>query len=183
MRGISRTMLRTCAGLAVAAGLVAGGAGVASAATVTPAAHTTTTTATNFGLRCNPWTREHWNLNGRNHVEAVYLGQTYTYKVTFRQFGSCLTGTLTDPYFPVTGPVFGTINRNHVTFTFRYPSGSVQGTRTFTGTINRWGFVSGTWSETGSENGTGTFTLARHANFACPWWDRWNRNSACRVFP
>ena len=93
MRGISRTVLRTCAGLAVAAGLVAGGAGVASAATVTPAAHTTTT---NFGHGCNPWQREHWNLNGRNKVEAVYLGTTYTYKVTFRQFGSCLTGTLTD---------------------------------------------------------------------------------------
>jgi hypothetical protein len=182
MRGISRTVLRTCAGLAVAAGLVAGGAGVASAATVTPAAHTTTTT-NNFGLRCNPGAREHWNLNGRNHVEAVYLGTTYTYSVTFKQFGSCLLGTLTDPYFPTTGPVFGTINRNHVTFTFRYPHNSVQGTRTFTGTINRWGFVSGKWSETGSENGTGTFTLAKHANFACPWWDRWNRNATCRVFP
>jgi hypothetical protein len=179
MRGISRTVLRTCAGLAVAAGLVAGGAGVASAATVTPAAHT----SSNFGFGCNPFQREHWNLNGHNKVETVYLGTTYTYTVTFRQFGSCLAGTLTDPGFPTTGPVFGTINRNHVTFTFRYPSGSIQGTRTFSGTINRWGFVSGKWWETGSENGTGTFTLARHANFACPWWDRWNRNSACRVFP
>ena len=56
----------------------------------------------------------------------MYLGQTYTYTVTFKQFGSCLIGTLTDPYFPVTGPVSGTINRNHVTFTFRYPQGSVQ---------------------------------------------------------
>ena len=179
MRGISRTVLRTCAGLAVAAGLVAGGAGVASAATVTPAAHTTS----NFGFRCNPFQREHWNLNGYNKVETVYLGTTYTYTVTFRQFGSCLAGTLTDPGYPTTGPVFGTINRNHVTFTFRYPSGSVQGTRTFSGFINRWGFVSGNWWETGIENGMGTFTLARHANFACPWWDRWNRNSACHVFP
>lgn len=179
MRGISRTVLRTCAGLAVAAGLVAGGAGVASAATVTPAAHTTNT---NFGHGCNPWQREHWNLNGRNKVEAVYLGNTYTYKVTFKQFGSCLGGTLTDSYFlpaGTSGPVFGTINRNHVTFSFRYPSGSVQGTRTFTGTINRWGFVSGTWSETGTEMGTGTFTLARHANFACPWWQWWNHNATC----
>jgi len=180
MRGISRTVLRTCAGLAVAAGLVAGGAGVANAATVAPAAHTTTT---NFGPGCNPFAHEHWNLNGHNKVEAVYLGQTYTYTVTFKQFGGCLIGTLTDPLFPTTGPVFGTINRNHVTFSFRYPTGSVQGTRTFSGTINRWGFVSGKWWETGSENGTGTFTLARHAAFACPWWDRWNPNSACRVFP
>ena len=79
--------------------------------------------------------------------------------------------------------MFGTINRNHVTFSFTYPSGSVQGTRTFTGYINRWGFVSGTWSETGTEMGTGTFTLARHANFACPWWQWWNHNATCRVFP
>lgn len=183
MRGITRTMLRTCAGLAVAAGLVAGGAGVASAATVTPAAHTTTT---NFGHGCNPWQREHWNLNGRNKVEAVYQGTTYTYKVTIKQFGSCLTGTLTDTYYQptaATGPVFGTINRNHVTFSFTYPSGSVQGIRTYTGTINRWGAVSGNWTQTGSQGGGGTFTLARHANFACPWWDRWNRNATCRVFP
>jgi hypothetical protein len=183
MRGITRTVLRTCAGLAVAAGLVAGGAGVASAATVTPAANTT---ANNFGHGCNPWQREHWNLNGRNKVEAVYLGNTYTYKVTFKQFGSCLTGTLTDGYYlpnGTTGPIWGTINKNHVTFSFAYPSGSVQGIRTYTGTINRWGAVSGNWTQTGSQGGGGTFTLARHANFACPWWDRWNHNATCRVFP
>jgi hypothetical protein len=101
--------------------------------------------------------------------------------VTFKQFGSCLSGTLTDSYYPTTGPISGTVNRNHVTFSFSYPSGSIQGTRTFTGTINRWGAVSGTWSETGTENGTGTFTLARHAATACPWWQWWNHS--CRVFP
>ena len=177
MRSISKTMLRTCAGLAVAAGLVAGGAGVASAATVTPVAQSNH----HPGPRCNPWAREQWNLNGRNHVAAVYLGSTYTYKVTFKQFGSCLTGTLTDGYFPTTGPISGTVNRNHVTFSFTYPSGSVQGTRTYTGTINRWGAVSGTWSETGTEMGTGTFTLAKHAASACPRWQWWNRS--CHVFP
>ena len=150
MRGISRTVLRTCAGLAVAAGLVAGGAGVASAATVTPAAHTTSNNSFAPAIRGSG---EHWNLNGRNKVEAVYLGNTYTYKVTFKQFGSCLAGTLTDSYFPTTGPVFGTINRNHVTFSFTYPSGSVQGTRTFTGTINPSGTASGTGRGTGGISG------------------------------
>jgi hypothetical protein len=162
MRGISKAVLRTGAGLAVAAALVVGGAGVASAAPVSPAAHTTSS----FGPGCNPFAREQWNLNGRNRVEAVYLGSTFTYSVTFRQFGSCLTGTLTDPYFPTTGPVFGTVFRNDVTFSFRYPSGSIQGTRTYSGTINRRGAVSGTWSETGSEQGSGTFTLARNAHRA-----------------
>jgi hypothetical protein len=177
MRSITKMMLRTCVGLAAAAGLVAGGAGVASAATVSPTAHT----SSSWAPGCNPGAREQWNLNGRNHVEAVYLGTTYTYKVTFKQYGGCLTGTLTDSGYPTTGPIVGTIHRNHVTFSFSYPSGSIQGTRTFTGTINRWGAVSGTWSETGTENGTGTFTLARHAATACPWWQWWNHS--CRVFP
>jgi hypothetical protein len=60
-------MLRTCAGLAVAAGLVAGGAGVASAATTSPA----TQSSSHFGFGCNPYQREQWNLNGSNTVDAV----------------------------------------------------------------------------------------------------------------
>jgi hypothetical protein len=188
MRRISKTMLRTCAGLAVAAGLVVGGTGAANAATATP----TTQSNHHPGPACNPFAREQWNLNGSNHVEAVYLGSTFTYSVTFRQFGSCLTGTLTDPYFPTTGPIFGTVFGNHVIFSFRYPSGSIQGTRTYIGTIHRLGrfgrfgrsgAVSGTWSETGSENGSGTFTLAKNARSACPSFFWWNPNRACLVFP
>lgn len=162
MKGISKTMLRTTAGLAVAAALVVGGAGVASAAPVSPAAHTTSS----VGPGCNPFAREQWNLNGRNHVEAVYLGSTFAYSVTFMQFGSCLGGTLTDPYYPTTGPISGTVFGNHITFSFRYPKGSIQGLRTYTGTINRRGAVSGTWSETGREHGSGTFTLAKNAHRA-----------------
>jgi hypothetical protein len=180
MRGITKATLRVGLGLAAAAALVAGGAGVASAAPVTPVAHTSTT---GYFRPCNPWASERWDLNGRNHVEAVYQGSTFTYSVTFRQYGGCLTGTLTDPYYPTRGPIHGTVYRNHVTFTFTYPAGSVQGTRTFVGTINRWGSVSGTWSETGSENGSGTFTLAKHAAPACPWWYYfWDPNASCPVW-
>jgi hypothetical protein len=174
MRGISRTMLRTWAGLAVAAGLVAGGAGVASAATTSPTTHS------NFPApSCNPFAREQWNLSGSNQVLAVYKGTTYTYSATFKQYGGCLTGTLTDSYYPTTGPIVGAVNDNKVTFTFRYPHGSVQGTRTYTGIISPSGSVSGIWSETGSENGSGTFTLAKNASgprcspFAL---ERWNLN-------
>lgn len=181
LRSISKTMLRTCAGLAVTAGLVVGGAGMASAATASPTVHSNH----HPGPRCNPFARERWNLNGKNNqVKAVYLGNTYTYSATFKQYGSCLSGSLTDSYYPTTGPISGTVNKNNVTFTFVYPSGSVQGTRTYTGTINRWGFVSGTWSQTGSQGGGGTFTLAKNAQRACPWWyQRWNHNAACPVFP
>lgn len=204
MRGITKTMLRTCAGLAVAAGLVVGGTGVASAATASPAAQ-------NWVHGCNPWAHEQWNLNGSNTVNAVYMGQTYSYSVTFKQVGNCLSGTLTDSYYspPTTGPISGTIKGNHVTFSFTYPSGSVQGTRTFNGYIHprfyrhyyrhwvwngyrwvlkwtfRWesrlGFVSGTWSETGSEMGHGTFTLAKPAHRSCGVTYWWNRDRACSV--
>jgi hypothetical protein len=189
MRGISRSVLRTCAGLAVAAGLVVGGAGIASAATTSPAA----TTASSNGFFCNPFAGEQWNLNGSNTVNAVFEGSTFSYSITFRQFGSCLAGTMTDSFFPTTGPIHGTIRGNHVTFSFTDPAGSIQGTRTFTGTIHpqwfrqwfrqghRWHFrwvfrvgsVSGTWSETGSENGSGAFSLAKDVHNACPPWAWW----------
>jgi len=198
MRGISKTMLRTWAGLAVAAGLVVGGAGVASAATTSPATH-----SSNHFPGCNPWAREQWNLNGSNTVKAVYQGNTYSYSITFKQFGSCLSGTMTDSYFNAptgfTGPIHGTVYGNHVVFSFTYPSGSVQGTRTFNGYIHpvwykqwywhhgwhfRWvfrsGSVSGKWSETGSEQGSGAFSLANHVRTACPWWYR--PFSSCSVW-
>jgi hypothetical protein len=180
MRGITKATLRTFAGLAAAAALVAGGTGVASAATVSPATHAS---ASWVGPGCNYRALEQWNLNGHNHVAAVYQGSTHIYSVTFKQYGSCLYGTLTDPGYPTTGPIFGTVNKNHVTFTFRYPSGSIQGTRTFSGTINRWGGVSGYWWETGSEHGYGTFTLTRHAAPACFWWEWRYHNRGCPVHP
>jgi hypothetical protein len=179
MRQISRTMLRTCAGLAVAAGLVAGGTGVASAATASSAAPATSS----MQPSCNPFAREQWNLNGANQVLAVYKGSTFTYSVTFRQFGGCLTGTLTDGYYPTTGPIFGAISDNNVTFSFRYPAGSVQGTRTYTGTIGPSGSVSGTWSQTGSQGGGGTFTLATSASVLCYPYAReqWNLNGPNQI--
>jgi len=141
------------------------------------------TTATPVVPRCSYRALEQWNLNGRNHVRAVYQGSTYTYGVTFRQYGSCLSGTLTDPYYPTAGPIFGTVKGNHVTFSFTYPSGSIQGTRFFSGTINWRGQVSGYWWETGSESGTGTFALTRHAAPACFWWEWWYHFIGCPVYP
>jgi hypothetical protein len=164
-----KAMLRACVvGLAASAAVLVG-AGAASAAPVSTATHS------NFGPGpgCSRFQLERWNLNGPNTVNAVYEGSTFTYTVTFRQRGSCLTGTLTDPYYPTTGPISGTVFGSYVRFSFAYPSGSIQGLRTFTGTINRRGAVSGTWSETGSEAGTGTWALGTSARPACPrffWW-------------
>jgi hypothetical protein len=176
MRSISKTVLRTCAGLATAAALVVGGAGVASAATTSPATHT----SSHYGFGCNPYAREQWNLNGYNKVEAIYQGNTFTYPVTFKQYGGCLSGWLSDPGYPTSGPIYGSVYGNHVVFSFRYPSGSIQGTRTFNGYVNRWGYLSGYWYETGSENGSGSFSLAYHVQRACPWWYGFYRS--CYVF-
>ena len=177
MGHIRRALLRAGMGLVVTAAIALGGTAAASAATSAPPPHFP-------GLGCNPWAFEQWNLNGGNDVKAIYLGGTFNYSVTFKQYGSCLSGTLTDSLFPTTGPVWGTVNKNHVTFSFKYPSSGTQGTRTFTGTISKWGNVWGTWSETGTEHGTGTWSLTDRADRACPrWYQWWNPHAACPVFP
>jgi hypothetical protein len=111
---------------------------------------------------------EEWNLNGSNTVDLTYKNSPFTYAVTIKQKGGCLTGTLTDSGVPTTGPITGTVKGDDVTFSFTYPTNSIQGKRTFTGTISHHGAVSGTWSESGTEAGTGTWTLADDANPACP---------------
>jgi hypothetical protein len=110
-----------------------------------------------------------WNLSGNNSVDVSYDGSEYVYSVTFKQSRSTLSGTLSDPYYPTSGAVSGTVSGNSVTFTFDYPSGSIQGKRTYTGTISQSGAVSGTWAQTGSETpNNGTWTLAGKAVTSSP---------------
>jgi hypothetical protein len=188
MKVIGKTMLRTCAGVAIATAAVVGGAGVASAAPVTPSVSTTS----HYGFGCNPFAYEQWNVSGSNNVENNQFSPPYTYSITFYQQGSCLSGTMTDPYYPTTGPIHGSINGNHITFSFTYPAGSIQGTRTFSGSITpkfhkvyyqhwvwngyrwvqRWtfkyevqGYVSGTWTETGSEHASSSWYLSNDVRF------------------
>jgi hypothetical protein len=187
MRSITKATLRTSiAGFAVA-GVIIGGAGVASAAPVAPA-HSASPKAP----FCNPFQRERWNLNGKNTLTATFQGSDFTYTVKFRQAGSCLGGFLTDPYVQpsgLTGPITGTIYKNYVTFSFDYGATSVQGLRTYVGTINKWGSVSGFWTQTGSQgpstpNPQETWSLGKNARPACPfffWWGHPNRG--CFVFP
>jgi hypothetical protein len=133
---------------------------------------------------CNRWQLERWNLNGDNTITAVYQGANFNYTVTFKQNGSCLTGTLTDSYIPApgpqSGPISGTIRRNTVTFSFMYPT-NAQGKRTHIGTISRRGDVSGRWSQTGTQvPDNGTWSPGTRANHACPrfWW--WNQARVLR---
>lgn len=104
----------------------------------------------------------HWNLNtSQNKLDIPWAGTTYSYDVTFNQEGTTLTGTLTDGYYnpAAVGPLSGTIDGNNVTFSFTYPEGSIQGVRTYVGVIDSTGTVSGTWSETGSENAIGNWSV------------------------
>ena len=184
--GAKRMIWALCAGPAVAATLITG-ASAASAAVITP--------VPNHGVafgphgpshpNCNRWQLERWNLNGSNTITAIYNNAPFNYTVTFKQDGSCLSGTLTDPYIQPSslqsGPIYGTIRGNTVTFSFTYPT-NVQGTRTYTGTISRSGAVSGTWSQTGTQvPNNGTWSLGSKANRACPrfWW--WNPRHECFV--
>jgi hypothetical protein len=175
MRFGTKAMVRACfAGPAIAAVIVAG-AGAASAQTASPAAHTIST-AEHLPLFCNPFQKERWNLNGFHTVDVTYkVFSHYTYTADFVQHGSCLSGWLDDPYFPVTRPIYGTVNGNYVTFSFTYPS-FVEGTRTYTGVINHFGFVYGGWSQTGiAWPDFGSFSLSGPAARACPPWVWWTQ--------
>jgi uncharacterized protein YlxW (UPF0749 family) len=137
---------------------VVSGAGVAAAAPVSRAAQWTLSAS-----QADPSSSQ-WSVNGSNSVDVGYDGQSLVYSVTFTQSGSSLSGTLDDPYYPTSGPVSGSISGDSITFTFSYPSGSIQGTRTYTGTISQSGAISGTWTQTGDESpDNGTWSLANNA--------------------
>lgn len=80
---------------------------------------------------------------------------------------SVVSGTLCDTYEPVTLvlPVHGIVFGRNVVISVQYPSvgpdAGTQGVRTFSGVIGPFGHVIGSWTETGTEAGAGTFTLAR----------------------
>ena len=170
------------------AALILAAAGPANAAVATTTAHTTSSQVPSYQycnqgqfprnqfqqnqfpqnqFQQNRFPQEQWNLSGWNTVKVKFEVNTYDYPVYFTQQGRCLTGTLTDKWAPFTGRIHGTVYGGFLTFSITYPSGFAQGTRTFNGTINRWGHVSGSWSETGSENASGSWWLTRSANRGC----------------
>jgi hypothetical protein len=199
MRLGARMMLwACCAGPAVAAMLVTG-SGPANAVGLTPAVSAGNSfhphgpwgggpgNGHGFGRRgCDTRQLERWDVGGTNTVDLTYNTGNFTYGVHIRQDGGCIRGTLTDigiPNGPTTGPIFGTINGNQITFSFRYTyTGEVQGIRTFTGFIGWSGAVNGNWSETGTEGGHGTWSLANRADRACsPHVLRWQPRRLCPV--
>jgi hypothetical protein len=160
------------------AGLILTGAGPANAAVTATTAQTSSTWMPVFPY-CSPYNLERWDFRGNNTVNLTFDGNSsFTYSVHFYQRGSCLSGWLKDTYIPNNYneylPIHGTVFQNHVTFSvaYTYP-GSDQGTRTFDGYIDWSGKVSGKWSETGTEGGSGTWSLENAVRPACPWWYPW----------
>ncbi len=120
-----------------AAAMMTAGTGVANAAAAHPGPP-----VVSHGPHCDPWQRVLWDVNGKTTVNLTYNNSRFTYAVTLRQDGSCVGGTLTDAGLPTghqTLHVSGVIDKNHITFSVNYGATSIQGTRTFTGDINRWG--------------------------------------------
>ena len=168
-------IMAALAGPAIA-GLILTGAGPANAAVTTTTAQASNTWMPPFQF-CSPWNLERWDFRGNNTVDVTFGTTPYTYAVHFDQRGSCLSGWLTDTNIPAgnpqTGPIHGYVFRNYVKFSFTYTyTGETQGTRTYTGTINRWGWVSGTWSDS-TDSASGTWSLAHGVRPACPQWGPW----------
>ena len=185
MRLAAKMMLWGFCAAPAAAAMVLTGAGAANAAVAAPAAHSAVThNPWGPGPHCSWWDRERWNVNGHNQVKLVFSSTNYTYTVDFKQNGSCLGGTLTDTGLPTLQQkmsISGTVNDNHITFSVTYP-GPYWGVRTFTGKINWHGDVSGTWSETGTENGSGNWYLAYDVDHACSHYYWWDPQRECHVF-
>jgi hypothetical protein len=189
MRFTARVMITAAVAGPAMAALILAGAGSASAAVTTTTAHTTSSSGA-FSPFCNQYQNQYgynqfqqnqWNLSGSNTLRVKFEVNTYNYPVLLTQRGNCLRGTLTDPGASFTGRIHGTIYGNFVTFSVTYPAGSKQGRRTFNGTINRWGHVSGSWSETGSENASGSWWLTRPAYPGCQanYYFPGNQNPGC----
>lgn len=188
-RGIKAAITAAFAGPAIAALMLTGAGPVNAAVTTATTVHTSSDPIFSF---CSPRTLQRWDFRGYNTVVATFMAAPYRYPVRFNQRGSCLTGLLTDPNipygYPQTGPIRGTVFRNRVTFSFTYTyPGAPQGTRTYTGTINYFGGVSGTWSDSG-DGSFGTWYLARTVRRACPnffpWLGYFQHGSGCPVpFP
>ncbi len=122
----------------------------------------------------NPWMPYHMaNVSGTYMMDVLFEGNHYDYNLTLSQSGSAITGSLYDPDRPGPLAVSGFVTGNTVTFSVDYGGGSIQGIRTFTGTVGATGAMTGTWNETGTEGGNSTWSTtsgsARPANGTSGW--------------
>jgi hypothetical protein len=155
--------------LLIKAGLVAGALAAVAVPVATSAASASAATVSTMSAPA-PAPSYH---RMPDQLKLTFQGNTYSYNVHLRTQwvapGIVLVrGHLTDAYEPqaISLPVSGVIfDGNDVVFSVQYPAtgpdAGNQGVRTFSGTIGLHGHVTGNWSETGSEAGSGLFTLDR----------------------
>jgi hypothetical protein len=120
---------------------------------------------------CNP-SLDSVTLPLPNTLTLTFNGSPFAYNVhinlRFVAPGLLLVGgTLTDNFEPVSLklPIHGVLFGNKVVFSVSYPTtgpdAGSQGVRTFSGVVGPFGHVTGLWSETGTEAGSGAFQLTR----------------------
>lgn len=111
--------------------------------------------------------------------DVLYLGNHYFYDVELVQSGDLVTGTLTDNYLPALYtdkvlPLTGTVSGNDIVLEVVYP-GPSWGTRTFVGTIDGLGVISGSWSDDGTDHALGSWStsegVATVTYESCEWSD------------
>lgn len=154
--------------------VIAGGAIALAAAgiTVPVAASMASANVVSTTAKVTPHFVFPWRLTGHNELTLTFQGNDYSYRLsrvaTYPVFPGVeiVRGILTDTYEPVriNLPISGVIFGNDVILTVNYPTtgpdAGDQGSRSFFGTIDPSGNVSGTWSETGTEGGSGTWSLS-----------------------
>lgn len=120
-----------------------------------------------------------WDIAGAYTFHIHYSDNDYYYPVTLTQSESNITGTLTDNYLPSQYPdkvltLTGTITGDDFTFTVQYP-GNFWGKRTFTGSVDSSGGLSGGWVDDGTGSGAGTWSTsdgtAQKVYETCTWSD------------
>jgi len=108
-------------------------------------------------------------LTGTYTINLLYEGNPYVYTLTLIQSDDTLTGTIYDQYLPGTLPVTGTFDDTTIKFAADYGA-HYWGTRTFTGTIGTDGVLSGTWSDSGTDNASGTWSTNANSVIQGPYW-------------
>lgn len=155
--------------LLIKAGLVVGTLAAVAVPVATSAASASAATVSTMSSVSAPAP----HFRAPDQLKLTFQGNTYTYNVRLHEQWVApgvvlVTGHLRDSYepqaisLPVTGVIF---DGNDVVLSVQYPATGTdagnQGVRTFSGTVGPHGYVTGSWSETGSEAGSGPFTLDR----------------------
>ena len=159
-----KSKLRFLAVSAVAAGALAGSVAFAGGASAAVTSHRPAPLPRACAVHSPFSDRLQLTFNNTNYNYQVRLRLS---PVFFQRGVLVVSGTLCDLnepvplVLPVHGIIFGHVAVFSVSYPTTGPDAGNQGVRTFAGIIGPFGHVTGSWSETGTEAGSGPFTLQR----------------------